>query len=304
MNGVDFEGVKRSHSLVSAAQGAGIRLRRAGREWKACCPFHPDKSPSFTIYDEGQRFRCFGCGAAGDVLDFVQRAHHVGLRDAVAMLDGGTLPIASSPTVPPAEPKCDRTGEALAIWAAAENVIGTEAESYLRSRRLMLPIPPCIRFTRLPYGKSGRLHPVMLALVTDAEDRPIGIQRTYLNAAGTGKAAVAKPKLSLGRIAGGAIRLAPASPTLVICEGLEDGLSVQQGLGIATWATAGTGGMVALQLHPSVRAVVIAADNDEPGRLAASAAAHGFATTGRTCRIIRPLDGFKDFNDELRGAGR
>ena len=298
---LDLGSVRSRHPIPGIAAGI-VKLRRAGNEWKACCPFHADRSPSFTVYDGGRRFRCFGCGAAGDVLDFVQRVHRVGLREAVAMLDGGALPIATIAAGGAAEPNDDRTGEALAIWDSAENAAGTLAEGYLRSRRLELPLPPTIRFTRLPYGKSGPLHPALVALVTDEGDRPIGIQRTYLNAAGTGKAAVAKPKLSLGRMSGGSIRLAPASATVVICEGLEDGLSVQQALGIPTWATAGTGGLTALELPPRVRHVVIAADNDDAGDNAAHAAAARFASEQRSSRIIRPLEPFKDFNAELCGT--
>ena len=298
---LDLGSVRSRHPIPGIAAGI-VRLRKAGREWKACCPFHADRSPSFTIYDGGRRFRCFGCGAAGDVLDFVQRVHRVGLREAVAMLDGGALPVAAVAVGKASEPKGDRTGEALAIWDSAENAAGTLAEGYLRSRRLKLPLPPTIRFTRLPYGKSGPLHPVLVALVTDAHDRPAGIQRTYLNAAGTGKAAVAKPKLSLGRMSGGSIRLAPASATVVICEGLEDGFSVRQALGVPTWAAAGTGGLTALQLPPRVRHVVIAADNDDAGSSAAHAAAARFASEQRSSRIIRPLEPFKDFNAELCGV--
>lgn len=294
----------RARYLIPAVAGNIVKLHRAGNDWKACCPFHVDRSPSFTIYDGGQRFRCFGCGAAGDVLDFVQRTHRVGLREAAAILDGGTLPIVAVAQSPAIAANDDRTGEALAIWEGAENASGTPAESYLRSRRLSLPLPPSIRFKRLPYGKSGPSHPVLVALVTDPNDNPIGIQRTYLNAAGTGKAAVAKPKLSLGKMSGGAIRLARASETIVVCEGLEDGLSVQQALGVSTWATAGTGGLTALQLPPCVQNVVIAADNDDAGNSAAKAAAVRFASEGRSSRIIRPLEPFKDFNDELRGVSR
>jgi len=167
-----------------------------------------------------------------------------------------------------------------------------------------LPLPPSIRFTRLPYGKSGSSHPVLVALVTDTNDNPTGIQRTYLNAAGTGKAAVAKPKLSLGKVSGGAIRLGAVAATVVVCEGLEDGLSVQQALGVSTWATAGTGGLTALRLPPSVRRVVVAADNDDAGNTAAQAAVERFARDGVASRIIRPLEPFKDFNAELCGVRR
>jgi DNA primase len=300
---LDLEAVRARNPIPTIA-GAFVKLRPASREWTGCCPFHSDRSPSFTVFNGGRRFHCFGCGAAGDVIDFVARAHGVGFREAVAMLGDGGLPFVSIPDVPAAPARDNRQDEALAIWRDAVEAAGTPAESYLRSRGLICPLPPSIRFAGLPYGKSGPVHPALVALVTGSENRPTGIQRTFLNPAGTGKAAVPKPKLSLGRVAGGAIRLAPATDCVVVCEGLEDGLSLQQSLSFPTWATAGTGGLLALDLPQSVRDVVIAADSDEAGEKAAMAAAERFAGQGRKVRVIRPLAGFKDFNDELRGIER
>ena len=42
--------------LSGVASKAGVKLHRSGREWKGCCPFHPDKSPSFTVYADDRRF--------------------------------------------------------------------------------------------------------------------------------------------------------------------------------------------------------------------------------------------------------
>lgn len=302
MNGrLDLQLVRARHPIPAIA-GRVVKLLRAGSEWKACCPFHADRSPSFTIFDNGRRFHCFGCGAAGDVLDFVQRTHRVGFREAAAILEGGTFPVAAMEASAAAAPSHDRTVEALAIWDRAENASGTPAESYLRSRRLQLPLPSAIRFTRLAYGKSGPQHPVMVTIVTDAQDRPTGIQRTYLNAAGTGKAAVAKPKLSLGRIAGGAIRLGPASSQVTVCEGLEDGLTLAQGGAGPVWVAAGASMLAGMKFPPVVRSVVIGADGDDAGEREALKAGAAYVAGGLQARIIRPLAGFKDFNAELQGA--
>jgi DNA primase len=223
----DLAAIRRDH-LIPPIAGTLVKLQRTGREWKACCPFHQDRSPSFTIFDGGRRFQCFGCGAQGDVLDFVQRSQGVSLREAAAMIGANQLPVVSMATAPAAEPKEDRRDEAISIWRAAGPAKGTPVDTYLRSRALILPIPASIRFARLRYGKIGPFHPVMVALVASVDDRAIGVQRTYLNAAGTGKAAVPNPKLSLGNVRGGAIRLAPCARTLTIAEGIEDGLSLQQ----------------------------------------------------------------------------
>lgn len=294
---VDIEAIRRDYPLPKVAASV-IKLQRAGNEWKACCPFHDERTPSFTLFDAGRRFCCFGCGASGDVLDFVQRLHNVGLRDAAAMLTGGELPTVDVEPIGIA-PKEDRLDEARAIWRAASP--GGVAETYLRARRIDIALPPTIRSSRLRYGKRGPEHPCLIAAVSGPDNRLSGIQRTYLNSAGTGKAAVPKPKLSLGRVSGGAIRLAPAAAELLVCEGLEDGLTLQQELGRAVWVAAGASMLPAMQFPPVVRAVAIGGDADDAGRVAAEKAAAAFRARGLKVRTFFPVAG-KDFNAELMGA--
>jgi len=297
---INFDAIRDANPLSSIV-GASLKLSRAGNEWKGCCPFHEDRSPSFTIFAGDRRFHCFGCGAAGDVLDYVQRVHGVGARDAAAMLDGGSLPIVVHRALP-VEREQDRSEEALAIWRASVPAPGTPVESYLRGRGLWLPIPESLRFTSLPYGSRGPLHPVMIALIASVDNRAVAIQRTYLNASGTGKAAVPKPKLSLGRVKGNAVRLAPAAGELMLTEGIEDALTLQQELGRAAWAAAGAGMLPSMRLPEGVRSVVIGADADDAGERSARVASEKFALEGRTVRIIRPLPPHKDFNSELQEA--
>ncbi len=61
----------RSRLSLSDIIGRRIKVTRAGREFKACCPFHHEKTPSFTINDDKQFYHCFGCGAHGDAVKFV-----------------------------------------------------------------------------------------------------------------------------------------------------------------------------------------------------------------------------------------
>ena len=51
--------------------GTRVALKKAGREYKACCPFHGEKTPSFYVYDDG--YHCFGCGAHGNAIDFLMK---------------------------------------------------------------------------------------------------------------------------------------------------------------------------------------------------------------------------------------
>jgi len=63
--------------------GSRVPLKRAGREYKACCPFHDEKSPSFTVSPDKQFYHCFGCGAHGTALGFVMEYDHASFVEAV-----------------------------------------------------------------------------------------------------------------------------------------------------------------------------------------------------------------------------
>jgi DNA primase len=296
---LDLDAIRRDNPLPPIV-GALVKLKHAFGEWKGCCPFHADRTPSFTIFDRGNRFKCFGCGVSGDVLDFVRLLHGVGLRDA-AELGGGELPTMEvAPMRERDETDSDRTADALAIWASAIPAKGTLAETYLRWRGLDLPIPESIRFA--PLRHRGREYPVLIAAVTGTDDRMTGIQRTFLADDGRGKADLVSPKLSLGKVRCGAIRLAPAAGALIVCEGLEDSASLAQELGVSAWAAAGASMLPSMRFPPLVRQVTVGGDNDEAGRKAAHKAAEAFALRGIEARVFFPSPGFKDHNDELRGC--
>lgn len=76
----------RNRLTLSDVIGKRIKLTRAGREYKGCCPFHREKTPSFYVNDEKQFFHCFGCGAHGDILGFVTRHDNLSFIEAVEAL--------------------------------------------------------------------------------------------------------------------------------------------------------------------------------------------------------------------------
>ena len=300
---LDLPAIKLANPIAGVI-GAAIPLRRAGREYIALCPFHSEKSPSFTICPDKGFAHCFGCGWSGDQLDFLCQWHGTGLREAAAMLAGGHMPLASVtlPPLAPAEAE-DRSAMARAIWEGAENASGTLAEAYLAFRGISPPIPPDLRFLRLPCGNLGPV-PCLVAAIRNVAGEVTGIQRIWLASDGMGKAEVANPKKSRGNVKGGAIRLGDldGSGVVTVCEGPEDGLSLLDMLGGPVWVAAGATFLPAMQFPPEVRSIVIGADNDTRGELEADKAAHSFAGRGLQVRIIRPLAGCKDFNDELKGA--
>src|SRR5260370_40430498 len=101
----------------------------------------------------------------------------------------------------------------------------------------------------------------------------VGEQRTYLKPNGTGKAEVEPNKKALGRVRGCAVHLTAGDPELVLCEGIETGLSILQATGLHVWVALGTSNLAQIELPGFVREIIIAADHDDPGIRAARAAA-------------------------------
>lgn len=299
--------------VSEVATRAGVELRRAGNEWKGCCPFHLENTPSFTIYDDDRRFQCFGggCDARGDVVDFVKLMYDVKTFEAIGMLDVGMLREVEQQRGP-AKQKRDMRAIAERIVDGSRPIAGTPAELYLRFRGITIELPDTLRFGMLPPPKidgngvltangSGVL-PALIGIVRNASGEFIGIQRTYLTHEGR-KAASAdgKVKYSLGNLSSGAIRLAPPAETVLVTEGLEDGLTLQQGLNRPVWVAAGTKMLAKMQFPPIVRAVVIGADGDEPGAIAARKAAKEYLAAGLEVRIMPPPAPWKDWNAHLTG---
>lgn len=77
--------IKESNDIVEVVS-RHVPLKRSGRHYKALCPFHPDKEPSFYVNPERQLFKCFGCGAAGDIIAFVMKIDGLTFVDAVKEL--------------------------------------------------------------------------------------------------------------------------------------------------------------------------------------------------------------------------
>jgi DNA primase len=75
-----------SRSDIVEIISARVPLKKAGREYKACCPFHNEKSPSFSVSAEKQFYHCFGCGAHGTVIGFLMQYEKMEFLDAVADL--------------------------------------------------------------------------------------------------------------------------------------------------------------------------------------------------------------------------
>jgi len=131
----------RARTTLSALIGRQVKLQRAGREWKACCPFHKEKTPSFTINDEKGFYHCFGCGAHGDAIRFLTEARGLPFMDAVKELAD-----AAGMEVPAPDPRArERAEQASGLHEAMEaaarwfqeqlgGIEGANARAYLERR--------------------------------------------------------------------------------------------------------------------------------------------------------------------------
>ena len=82
----------RARTPLAAVIGRRMRLAKSGRQWKGCCPFHGEKTPSFYVYDD--HFHCFGCGVHGDAISFVMQSQGASFPEAVEQLAAEAGPMA------------------------------------------------------------------------------------------------------------------------------------------------------------------------------------------------------------------
>ena len=131
----------RARTPLSAVIGRRVRLAKSGRQWKGCCPFHGEKTPSFYVYDD--HFHCFGCGVHGDAISFVMQSQGASFPEAVEQLasEAGLEVPKSTPAVAEAERRRHDLHSVLAAAAAAYQrrlklPEGRAALDYLRGRGL------------------------------------------------------------------------------------------------------------------------------------------------------------------------
>lgn len=88
---IDIEAIKDQYPLASVVEPY-VALRKKGAKLEGLCPFHAERTPSFKIFEKDERFHCFGCGAHGDVFDFLRLQEGLELREAAERLTGGVFP--------------------------------------------------------------------------------------------------------------------------------------------------------------------------------------------------------------------
>ena len=155
----DTDSIRRDHPIADVVVAAGLQLRAIGGRLTGLCPFHGDTRPSLVVYPATQSYYCFGCGAGGDVIDFVARLNKVDFRDAVEMLCGRAVQgatvsrvhcVAEAPAVDPDD--AARVVEAAVDFYHAALWRTPKALAYLRSRGVR---EATIANCRLGFGEKG-----------------------------------------------------------------------------------------------------------------------------------------------------
>lgn len=328
---VDVDLVKHRNPIEQVIAAHGVKLQQRGDRFVGCCPFHDEEHPSLVVYPATKSFFCFGCRAAGDVIDFLRRKEGVGFREALDLL--GERP-APPPDGPVAEPTAAHTPAPVAelsiddrlILSAAcdlyhDALLGHErALRYLEARGIGNAI---IRRCRLGYSDGQALKPFLrrhrFSLRRAAD---MGLLRKDGSEALAGRIVI--PELRGGHCAwmvGRALNerrlkylgLALPKPilgyegtrghrTVVVTEGAFDYLTgVSWSLPICallgTHVRAGR-----LRFLERVPEVIIAFDNDDEGRRAADELAESL---GQRALVVQLPDGIKDLGElGARADGR
>lgn len=247
------------------ADKAGAKFVRRGHRLECLCPFHKEKTPSFSVWPDTQTWKCFGsCGTGGDLIAFAMRFYGEDFKATVERLSA-EAGLGDSEADRAAAEKWRRRREeqareraeadaremekGRAIWRAARNAAGSPVEAYWRARGIAVPLPPTFRWDRLafwhvPDGGDPRVlgtFDAMIAPVTDAARRVVAAHITYLDRVGGRwtKARVPdpenpgeflRPKKIRGRKLTGAIRFSAATALMVMGEGPETTASGVQAL--------------------------------------------------------------------------
>jgi DNA primase len=318
----DVLSIRRANPIEEVAARSGVELRPVGQRLVGQCPFHRDGCPSLVVYPGNQSYFCFGCGAGGDVIDFVARLHEVGFKEAAAMLAGPSTEQGNCRPVPPQMVRRTRVPHAELLTQAEAEVIDAAAAFYhdalWQSREALAYLitrgidRSTARRCRLGFGCHGLADYLRGCGLSPAAARRVGLlageedtilwrivvpdlrggRATWLTGRALGQVAsrylnlrLPMPLLGLGLVRGDEV---------VVTEGPFDWLTAIQ-WELPAVALLGTrASRSTVQSLARFRRVYLALDADEAGRRAAEGLA---AALGRRAIVVELPPGVHDLND-------
>jgi DNA primase len=331
-----IERVKAANELPAVLAERGVELRKKGRVLVARCPFHEEKTPSFTVTPSKGLFHCFGCGVAGDVIGFVTKHDKVSFRDALGVLakragldlqkemEARPRAVRRTPAeaLAPPEPKPAVIPPAVVDHYHRTFCEREDAQAYLVKRGIT--DTDLVQALKVGYAdgsllkvipKTGALRKQLLELgLITAQGRellggcivvpiPDPVTGQWVNLYGRGLRASRHCYLP-GPFRGVLnFQAARGSDEVVLTESVLDALSFHQA-GVATAIPIyGTNGFTADHLdcfkREGVKRVILALDSDEPGRKATGALKGKLEEAGVAVRVASFPEGIKDANELL-----
>jgi phage/plasmid primase-like uncharacterized protein len=197
-----------------------------------------------------------------------------------------------------AEQAAKLKARARSLWEFGKAIQGTKGEAYLRGRGITCALPDTLRW--LPDTYHGPSGSYCSAMISDVHPTG-GVHRTFFTK--KGRRLDKSAKMMLGPCSSGAVCLSETTGPLVVCEGIETGLSLLSGLlsGPHTvWAALSTSGIKGLTLPRRVGNLIIATDGDNAGREAGEVLARTAHAFGWNVSLMPAPDG-TDWNDALQG---
>ena len=169
--------IRSRSDIVEVISECGVVLRPAGRDYKGLCPFHDEKTPSFTVSPQKQMFYCFGCQTGGNVISFLQKHEGKDFKETLEWLAGRlNIDLPNRDVRETANRKRVATLEDLNQFAVdyyhrqlLVDKEGASARQYLKHRGVQ---PKTLRSFQLGYAKSGRRN-----LIKTATDNGFSIQQ-------------------------------------------------------------------------------------------------------------------------------
>lgn len=293
----------KSQSDIVAVVGERVELRRDGVNFKGLCPFHAERSGSFSVNPEKQLFHCFGCGKSGNVIQFVQAVDGVTFNEALETLArraGVATEEAPARPLRPAPPAVD----AASLWASLPP-LDSDCWDYLRDRDLDDTADLC---RSVPEVGAGALAGMRLAVaMRDHGGRVVAIQARNLASGKAHDFRVAKRPEDAGLFGDPSRLTLPSMRSVFLVEGLTDYLAASIAVGRSDKAivlgVAGANNTAAVKGLPvkGLRCIV-ATDADDTGEKCAADLIASLNAAGGVAVRARPPEGHKDLCD-MRSAG-
>lgn len=266
--------------------GRYVKLTKAGREYKACCPFHEERSPSFYVIPDKNFAYCFGCGWCDDVIGFVRDYLDIGFKEAVAMIDLNALPEHKGPApIPKGAPP---SAEWQAVLPVPDNAPPMDpAQLWNPKRDETTEFRPSHEWAYR--DADGRLLGYVLRIDME-EGRKITPTVTYAANIHTGEMRWSIVPFTAPRPLYGLDALAErpdARVLLVEGEKCRDAAAEVFPSMVAVAWPGGTGGIMHVDWAPLAgRNVVLWPDNDDPGRKAMDSVGESLERQGCTVRLV------------------